>query len=231
MTDSPHGAGTTPSRHHARPEPPGGTQVWLRDPSPATVASVAVGLVVVVLAGALSFFAMPRRPDLPPPVSGEPFLVSPAYPTSAAELPTDSYSPAPVSLSTRAVLPTRRPTPPRRTTTASRTPAPKPSVSSTRPPATRPGELTPLPASRERTLRSTGGGPETFVEFVNARSAPVVVNWLDYGGRRQRYAVLQAGRSYRQQTYVGHPWVVTDERGRALVCFEPARQTLRAVIR
>ena len=131
---------------------------------------------VVVLAGTLSFFAMPRRPDLPPPGGAEAILASPDTP--AAD-----------------------------------------------------GELTPLPASRESTLRSSGGGPETFVDFVNARTAPVVVNWLDYDGRRQRYAVLQPGQSYRQQTYVGHPWVVTDEQGRGLVCFEPAGQTLRAVIR
>ncbi|MFI2709091.1 hypothetical protein ACH495_03020 [Micromonospora sp. NPDC018662] len=225
MTDSPHGTG----RRHARPDTPTGGEAWLRDPSPATLASVAIGIMVVVLVGTLSFFAMPRRPDLPPPAGGEAILASPGTP--AAELSTESYSPAPVSLSTRAALPTRSPAPPRRTTAAARPPAPKPSVSRTAPPAPRPGELTPLPASREPTLRSSGGGPETFVDFVNARTAPVVVNWLDYDGRRQRYAVLQAGQSYRQQTYLGHPWVVTDEQGRALACFEPARQTLRAVIR
>ncbi|MFG1673894.1 hypothetical protein [Micromonospora sp. NPDC049282] len=230
MTDPPHGTGTPPARRHGRGAPPAG-EAWLRDPSPATLASVAIGVVVVVLVGILSFFAMPRRPDLPPPVSGEPFLASPGNSTPAADLATESYSPAPVSLSTRAALPTRRPAPPRRTTPAARPPAPKPSASRTTPPASRPGELTPLPASRESSLRSRSGGPETFVEFVNARSATVVVNWLDYGGRRQRYAVLRPGQTYRQQTYVGHPWVVTDDRGRALVCFEPAPQTMRAVIR
>ncbi|MEV0003272.1 hypothetical protein AB0H28_13425 [Micromonospora sp. NPDC050980] len=230
MTDPAHGTGTPPARHHAHPASPAGDG-WLRDPSPATLASVAIGIVVVVLVGTLSFFAMPRRPDLPPPVGGEAILASPRNSTPAADLPTESYSPAPVSLSTRAMLPTRRPAPPRRTTPAARPPAPKPSASSAKPSAPRPGELTPLPASRESTLRSRSGGPETFVDFVNARSATVVVHWLNYGGARQRYAVLRPGQTYRQQTYVGHPWVVTDYRGRALVCFEPAAQTLRAVVR
>ncbi|MEU7570391.1 hypothetical protein [Micromonospora sp. NPDC049240] len=229
MTDSPHGTGTPSGRRHPRPAPPSGGEVWLRDPSPATLASVAIGVMVVVLVGTLSYFAMPRRPDLPPPGGAEAILASPGTP--AADLATESYSPAPVSLSTRAALPTRAPAPPRRTTAAARPPAPKPSASRTKPPVSRPGELTPLPASRESTLRSSGGGPETSVDFVNARTAPVVVNWLNYDGRRQRYAVLQAGQSYRQQTYVGHPWVVTDEQGRGLACFEPAGQTLRAVIR
>ncbi|QLQ38939.1 hypothetical protein [Micromonospora robiginosa] len=229
MTDPPQGAGTPPARRHARPAPPNG-DAWLRDPSPATLASVAIGVVVVVLVGTLSFFAMPRRPDLPPPIGSEAILASPTDSTPAADLPTGSYSPAPVSLSTRAASPTRRPAP-HRTSPTARPPAPRPSASSAKPPAPRPGELTPLPASRESTLRSRSGGPETFVDFVNARSAPVVVHWLDYGGQRQRYAVLQPGQAYRQQTFLGHPWVVTDERDQALVCFEPAPQTLRAVIR
>lgn len=230
MTDPPQGAGTPPDRRRTRPAPSPG-EAWLRDPSPATLASVAIGIVVVVLVGTLSFFAMPRRPDLPPPMSSEPILASPGNSTPVADLSTRSYSPAPVSLSTRATLPTRRPAPPRRTTPAARPPAPKPSPSRTTPSGARPGELTPLPASRESTLRSRSGGPETFVDFANARSATVVVYWLDYGGRRQRYAVLRPGQTYRQQTYVGHPWVVTDDRARALVCFEPASRTLRAVIR
>ncbi|MFI5835091.1 hypothetical protein ACIA5A_15605 [Micromonospora sp. NPDC051300] len=229
MTDPPQGAGQPPARRHARPTPPSG-DAWLRDPSPATLASVAIGVVVVVLVGTLSFFAMPRRPDLPPPIGSEAILASPGNSTPAADPPTESYSPAPVSLSTRAVLPTRRPAP-HRTAPATRPPSPRPSANSAKPPAPRPGELTPLPASREPTLRSRSGGPETFVDFVNARSGPVVVYWLDYGGRRQRYAVLQPGQTYRQQTYLGHPWVVADERDQALVCFEPAPRTLRAVVR
>ncbi|MDG4803432.1 hypothetical protein [Micromonospora sp. WMMD980] len=230
MTDPPQGAGTPPARRHASPAPPPG-DAWLRNPSPATLASVAIGIVVVVLVGTLSFFAMPRRPDLPPPIGSEAILASPGNSTPAADVPTESYSPAPVSLSTRAAQPTRRPAPPRRTTPAARPPAPKPSASRTTAPAPRPDELTPLPASRESTLRSRSGGPETFVDFVNARSGTVVVYWLDYGGARQRYAVLRPGQTHRQQTYVGHPWVVTDDRGRALVCFEPVPQTRRAVIR
>ncbi|PWU61729.1 hypothetical protein DLE60_04130 [Micromonospora globispora] len=69
------------------------------------------------------------------------------------------------------------------------------------------------------------------MDFVNARSETVVVHWLDYGGQRQQYAILQPGQWYRQQTYVGHPWVVTNAQGVGLVCFLPAYETLRAVVR
>ncbi|MEV4713488.1 hypothetical protein [Micromonospora sp. NPDC049374] len=88
-----------------------------------------------------------------------------------------------------------------------------------------------MPAWRERELRSVSGGSETSIEFVNLRSRSVIVYWLDHRGHRRQYAVLPPSESYRQHTYVGHPWVVTDRRGRALVCFEPKRTPARAVIR
>ncbi|WP_092381022.1 hypothetical protein [Micromonospora phaseoli] len=75
------------------------------------------------------------------------------------------------------------------------------------------------------------GGTETSIEFVNRRSRSVIIYWLDHRGQRRQYAVLRPDASYRQHTYVGHPWVVTDGRGRALVCFEPTRTPARAVIR
>ncbi len=66
---------------------------------------------------------------------------------------------------------------------------------------------------------------------MNSRQRSVIVYWLDHRGHRRQYAVLRPRESYRQHTYVGHPWVVTDHRGRALVCFEPMRTSGRAVIR
>ncbi|WP_223256246.1 hypothetical protein [Micromonospora endophytica] len=109
-------------------------------------------------------------------------------------------------------------------------PSPKPV---TPPPTTRPAappQLSPLPAWRERDLRSVSGGAETSIEFVNLRSRPVILYWIDHQGRRRQYAVIQPGQSHRQQTYVGHPWVVTNGRGQALVCFEPTRTPARAEI-
>lgn len=127
-----------------------------------------------------------------------------------------------------------RPGPPDQPGTPSTRPSTSPSRPASPPPTTRPAEpqnLTPLPAWRERDLRSVNGGAETSIEFVNLRSRTVIVYWLDHHGQRRQYAVLQASASYRQHTYVGHPWVVTDRRGRALVCFEPTRTPARAVIR
>ncbi|WP_433530944.1 hypothetical protein ACQPYA_02070 [Micromonospora sp. CA-263727] len=161
-----------------------------------------------------------------------------------------SVSPSvPAATSSVGGVSSTRPLPPNRASAAAHsppstagadpgTPSARPSSSTSRPaspsPSTRPPEsreLTPLSPSRERDLRSVGGGPETSIEFVNLRSQPVIVYWLDYQGRRRQYAVLPPSASHRQHTYVGHPWVVTDRRGRALACFEPTRTPARAVIR
>ncbi|SBT50901.1 von Hippel-Lindau disease tumour suppressor protein [Micromonospora auratinigra] len=207
-------------------------EAWLGDLSPVTLASIAVSLIVVVVVGSMSLFSTPRRAEVPPYSAERVVTDSPAATTEPEPEPPPavSYSPAPVFLSSRQAAPTRSHAPTRRATPSARPTGPKPSASPP-PPAPRPGELVPLPASQEPSLRSAGGGPETFVDFVNARSEPVVVYWLDYGGQRQPYASLQPGQGYRQQTYVGHPWVVTDTRGMGLACFLPADQTLRAVIR
>ncbi len=232
MTDSSRPLAIPPPPRHALPDGPTGGEAWLRDPSPAALAAIAVGLVVVVLASIVSAFATPRRPDLPPPIEGQAILASPALSKGAAEPPEASWSPPPVSLSSRSVLPTRTAEPSRAAAPTSQPASPKPSRSrSSKPPVAGPDELRPLSPTHERRLRSHGGGPETFIDFVNTRRERVAVYWLNYEGRRQRYALLEPGQSYRQQTYVGHPWVVTDERGGALVCFEPARHTSRAVIR
>ncbi|WP_377472253.1 VHL beta domain-containing protein [Micromonospora siamensis] len=204
-----------------------------------------VGALAVVLLALQPFFASPRRAGLPPPQAGEVIGVA-GTPTPAVAAPSRTFSPAPVSLSTRMASPTHRPSPrakPRPTATPTPRPTARPSTApassapppppppTTQPPTPGPGELSPLPPSQEPSLRSSGGGPETFVDFVNARSQPVVVYWLDYDGRRQPYASLQPGESHRQQTYVGHPWVVTDAGGVGLACFLPAPEIARAVAR
>ncbi|WP_245669812.1 hypothetical protein [Micromonospora mirobrigensis] len=201
---------------------------------------VGVGALAVVLLALQPFFASPRRAGLPPPQAGE--VIGVAGPSTPAPAPPGrTFSPAPVSLSTRLASPKAKPTPkptgtaitrpPDRPSTSPASTAPPPPPPTTQPPVPGPGELSPLPPSQEPSLRSSGGGPETFVDFANARSEPVTVYWLDYGGQRQPYTSLQPGQSYRQQTYVGHPWVVTDGAGVALVCFLPAPEIASAVVR
>jgi hypothetical protein len=48
----------------------------------------------------------------------------------------------------------------------------------------------------------------TAIEFVNECATPVDIYWENAQGQRTRYMTLQPGGNYRQDTYVGHVWVV-----------------------
>lgn len=129
---------------------------------------------------------------------------------------------------------TARPGRPANPPAASRPTPPRPTPARPTPPRTRsaprPAGLTPLSPSRERDLRSVRSDRATAIDFVNTRRQRVVVHWLDYHGRRVQYRVLGPGDSYRQPTYVTHPWVITGGDGRALVIFLPDRAPARATI-
>ncbi|WFE63522.1 hypothetical protein [Micromonospora sp. WMMD714] len=209
------------------------------------LAGVACGLAISLVLALSPLWSGSGRSGAALPVTPSGVVAGPDLAAAQSPTPIDDYSPAPVSMATRAAspaappppAPTRQPAAGTAPRPAATTPPPHPTTTPPRPtpkPPTNqpgPGELTPLPASQERSLRSSANGPSTYVEFVNARRSRVVVYWLDYQGQRRQYRVLDAGRSYRQQTYVGHPWVVTDERGRGLACFLPARTTMKAVAR
>lgn len=74
----------------------------------------------------------------------------------------------------------------------------------------------------ERGARSVSGTRETKVVFDNRSSDRVRVYWLDYNGRRAFYSEVQPGGSYVQDTYMTHPWVVTDTREACIMMFRPA---------
>ncbi|WP_414624324.1 hypothetical protein [Calothrix sp. CCY 0018] len=57
----------------------------------------------------------------------------------------------------------------------------------------------------------------TEITFINQRNVPVKTYWLDYSGKRKFYAQIQPGDKVVQQTYVTHPWVITDVSNNCLV--------------
>ncbi len=62
----------------------------------------------------------------------------------------------------------------------------------------------------ESISKSTSGKLTTEITFDNQLKKPVKIYWLNYSGERVFYRQLQSKESYTQQTYVTHPWVVTD---------------------
>lgn len=75
------------------------------------------------------------------------------------------------------------------------------------------------------------GGATTVLIFRNERKATVRLYWVDQSGEPRHYGDIIPGKSHRQVTFLGHPWVVTTEDGTGLVCYLPTAAEATAVIR
>lgn len=84
-------------------------------------------------------------------------------------------------------------------------------------------EVLPQPA------RSTPGGRETVIRFLNATDAPVRLYW-NSNAKRKTYGTIDPGKNRDQPTYDGHVWLAVDERGDLLKVFRAVAQEGLAVI-
>ena len=62
--------------------------------------------------------------------------------------------------------------------------------------------------------KSLNSDTPALITFDNRSGEAVNIYWIDFGGKRQKYNTLEPGGSYTQQTYLTHPWLVTDARGK-----------------
>ena len=99
-------------------------------------------------------------------------------------------------------------------------------------------ELKPLATqdcNQESSLRSLNYDVPTFIRFTNTRSGPVVIYWINYEGQRDpsedQKETLAPGQSGVRQTFLTHPFLVTDASGRCLGIYQPAKEPSVAVIR
>jgi hypothetical protein len=67
-----------------------------------------------------------------------------------------------------------------------------------------------LDASQEKAVKSLSSDTKAQITFVNKSGQRINVYWLDFSGHRVLYKMLEAGESYDQQTFLTHPWLVTD---------------------
>ncbi len=83
--------------------------------------------------------------------------------------------------------------------------------------------LTPLDPVLVQSLKSLNGDTPTTVQFFNATTSSVQVFWKDYAGTEIFYALLSAGQSYVQGTFVTHPWLIRyADSGAPVVGFLPS---------
>src|SRR5271167_4674130 len=59
-------------------------------------------------------------------------------------------------------------------------------------------------------IKSINGDVETKIAFTNKSGKTIKVYWLNYEGKRELYQTLKDGEYYEQQTFVTHPWLITD---------------------
>jgi len=64
--------------------------------------------------------------------------------------------------------------------------------------------------------RSLRGAAVARVTFANTTTGPVNVYWLNYAGAWVQYALLAAGGSFTQVTFLTNPWLVTDAAGHCI---------------
>ncbi len=75
-------------------------------------------------------------------------------------------------------------------------------------------------APLETVPRSREGGGSSAVVVVNKTATEVQLYWSDTAGKRVAYGKVKSGEQYRQNTYAGHVWVVTNAGGEDLYAAE-----------
>ena len=69
-----------------------------------------------------------------------------------------------------------------------------------------------------------------LIVFVNRSRETRRIYWLDFKGGRELYGEVKPKATFEQQTYVGHPWLVTDTLENALGVYYPDGQKRVVVV-
>jgi tetratricopeptide (TPR) repeat protein len=84
--------------------------------------------------------------------------------------------------------------------------------------------------SKQKALKSVNGNVKTQITFVNRSKQGVKVYWLDYSGERVLYRKLKDSESYTQDTYMTHPWLITDLRDNVWQIYMPTLQPRTVIV-
>ena len=79
-------------------------------------------------------------------------------------------------------------------------------------------------------LRSIDSGIPVNIKFINTTQNFHHIDWIDYEGGFVPYNALNGGESYTQQTFVGHPWLITNGPGDCQAIFIPQAGDTQYVI-
>ncbi len=74
----------------------------------------------------------------------------------------------------------------------------------------------------EPSLHSINSDVAASIIFANHTAGTVSVYWIDYTGQRVLYTTVAAAQSFTQETFLTHPWVVTNASGGCLGIWLPS---------
>jgi len=70
-------------------------------------------------------------------------------------------------------------------------------------------------------IKSQGSNAKAKITFVNKSGMYRSIMWLDFGGQPKDYANLQAGEQVTLDTFLTHPWMITDGPGNCVEIVMP----------
>jgi hypothetical protein len=65
-----------------------------------------------------------------------------------------------------------------------------------------------MPCANEANIRSPGTSEMVVIDLHNIGTTEATLYWIDFQGIRKQYAVIAPGLKLRQETYLGHVWVL-----------------------
>jgi von Hippel-Lindau disease tumor supressor len=80
--------------------------------------------------------------------------------------------------------------------------------------------------AEESGIRSVKGNEsiKTSIAFINQSKKKIKIYWLNYQGKRVLYKALNSGENFDIQTYLTHPWLITDSEDNAKSLYFPDGQ-------
>ena len=71
----------------------------------------------------------------------------------------------------------------------------------------------PLSCTAAKTAKSGQGDKKVMFKVINETGGPVILTWIDFGGKPVEYAEIKPGQALAQSTFDTHAWIVSSGKG------------------
>lgn len=83
--------------------------------------------------------------------------------------------------------------------------------------------------SAEGNVKSTLSNQSIQINFINQRATTIQRFWLEANGTRRTYSSVTASNNLDQQTFVTHPWLITDNTGACIGIYKPITASKKTI--